>query len=265
MIFYKNKYGCSISEIWYNRNIIPSKKTDILFFKFVDKILDKAWFIENLFTLEINLSQSEDTIFSFIRKNTKYEIKRALTKDNIKCETFLFFDKKDLNKVNQYLDFYNKFADSKNRSHLSFSDVEQFYNTDTLCIRQATTEDNSEILCMHAYLLADGRSRLLQSSSHFRDFDNPDFRNLNARANRLLHWDDIQYFKNLGISCYDFGGWYGGTELKEQILINQFKESFGGIKKQEYSYIIPVTIKGYFYILIRFFLKKTLNLFHKHV
>jgi lipid II:glycine glycyltransferase (peptidoglycan interpeptide bridge formation enzyme) len=110
---------------------------------------------------------------------------------------------------------------------------------------------------MHAYVISDNTARLHQSCSLFRNSDNSEYRNLVARANRYLHWDDIVYFKKLGLLWYDLGGWYGGNENKEQLAINVFKESFGGLLKEEYSYFIPWTIKG----KISIFFHSILNVF----
>jgi lipid II:glycine glycyltransferase (peptidoglycan interpeptide bridge formation enzyme) len=102
---------------------------------------------------------------------------------------------------------------------------------------------------MHAYVVSDNTARLYQSSSLFRNSQSGDYKNLVARANRLLHWEDMLYFKRLdGIRWYDFGGWYGGAassqSYREQLLIDQFKESFGGENKREYSFIEPASFLG---------------------
>jgi len=96
--------------------------------------------------------------------------------------------------------------------------------------------------------VSDNTARLHQSSSLFRAACDKETRSMIGRSNRLLHWEDILYFKDAGLRWYDFGGWYGGPETTgtyaEQLLINQFKESFGGEKKREYSFIVPVSLKG---------------------
>ena len=251
MVYYRNKYKCKLAEIWYNNTEIPFEKSDIIKYKFVEEIIKNAISIESLFTIHIDLIKPEDLLFSQFKKNTRYEINRAMNKDNIICETYLASTEKNDDKINLYMEYYNKFADSKNRYHLSFTDIEQFYNTNTLCIRRAISADYSKIFSMHAYIIADNKSRLLQSSSNFREFENIEIQKLYARANRFLHWTDMLYFKNLGLSIYDLGGWYGGNILKEQILINKFKESFGGEKIKEFTFFVPVTTKGKFFIFFR--------------
>jgi lipid II:glycine glycyltransferase (peptidoglycan interpeptide bridge formation enzyme) len=101
---------------------------------------------------------------------------------------------------------------------------------------------------MHAYVVSDSTARLHQSSSLFRVREDNEYKNLVGRANRLLHWEDMLYFKRKDVRWYDFGGWYGGEatsqSYREQLLIDQFKESFGGEKKREYSFIEPASFWG---------------------
>jgi lipid II:glycine glycyltransferase (peptidoglycan interpeptide bridge formation enzyme) len=251
MIYYRRKNLTRIAEIWYNISEKPQKEVDIIRYKFVTKETPKAASFEQLYTILIDLSKSDEELLSLIRKNTRYEINRAREKDNIKCVTFFEEKEKNEEKISKYMDFYNAFAVSKNRSSITFSDLKQFYDNETICVRYAAKEENeTEILTMHAYIISDNTARLHQSSSLFRTSGDSEYKNLVARANRLLHWDDILYFKNKGLALYDLGGWYGGQTLKEQLLINQFKESFGGEKKREYSYIVPVSIRGIIAILV---------------
>jgi hypothetical protein len=250
MIYYRRKNLTRIAEIWYNISEKPQREVDIIRYKFVAEETLKAAAFEELYTILIDLSKNDKELLSLLRKNTRYEINRAREKDNIKCVTFFEKNENDREKISKYMDFYNVFALSKNRSSIKFSDLKQFYDNRTICIRYAAKEDDeSEILTMHAYIVSDNTARLHQSSSLFRNSGDSEYKNLVARANRLLHWDDILYFKNIGLAVYDLGGWYGGQTLKEQLLINQFKESFGGEKKREYSYIVPASTRGKIAIL----------------
>ncbi|MDR2409866.1 MAG: hypothetical protein LBE13_17395 [Bacteroidales bacterium] len=230
----------------------------------MSKKANKAASLEELYTLLIDLTKSDKELLSQVRKNTRYEINRAKEKDNIKCLTFFEKNEKNKEKIFRYMDFYNTFAMSKNRSPIKFPDLEQFYDSETICIRYASKDDDeAEILTMHAYIISDNTARLHQSSSLFRTREDSEYRNLVARSNRLLHWDDILYFKNKGLGFYDLGGWYGGQILKEQLLINQFKESFGGERKQEYTYIVPVSIQGEMAVRFYAMFKHLKNIFKK--
>lgn len=236
-----------MAEIWYNYAEQPIREIDVLRYKYVMERNEKAASFEELWTLLLDLEKPEDELFSRIRKNTRYEINRAKNRDNIAHTTLLEKGEKNEEKINRYIDFFNNFANSKNRSYINLSDIEQFYNNGTLCVRFAAI--GNEPLTMHAYVVSDNTARLYQSSSLFRNSHDNEYKNMVGRANRFLHWEDTLYFKRMeGIHWYDFGGWYGGAatsqSYSEQLLIDQFKESFGGEKKREYSFIEPASFFG---------------------
>jgi lipid II:glycine glycyltransferase (peptidoglycan interpeptide bridge formation enzyme) len=244
MIYYRTKNCIRIAEVWYNPFEKREKKCDVLKFKFVPEKQEGAELVEELFTLVLDLKSETETLFAHIKKNTRYEINRARERDNVQCGTFFDLKEKDRGKIERYIDYFNGFSRQKNRSPISFSDLKQFYDQGTLCIRHVTGRESSEVFTQHAYVVTDNRARLFQSSSHFRGSDDPEAKKLSARANRCLHWDDVVYFKNMGLGHYDFGGWYGGEEDREKLAINVFKEAFGGGKQREYSYMVPVTPMG---------------------
>jgi hypothetical protein len=94
------------------------------------------------------------------------------------------------------------------------------------------------------------------SASHFRGYTDKEYKRLIGRANRLLHWDSMIYFKNEGLSTYSLGAWSDDKTNKEQQNINSFKESFGSIIAPQYLYYIPHTILGHVYIALGRFLSK---------
>ena len=256
MIYYRKKSGLSIADVWYDAAAVPSTKCDILRFHYIDVLPHKCESKENLFTILIDLSKSEDEIFSGLDKTTKYQAMRAKERDNVTTETFLALGEQQNDKLMQYISFFNDFASSKGRGLISLPDLEEFYKEGTLCIRAIRENETGNILAMHCNVVSDGRARLHQSASHFRGSDDSSFRNLIGRANRYLHWDDILYFRHEGAAFYDFGGWYGGDSDKEKIAINAFKEAFGGEKISEYSCMVPVTMIGHLSCIARKILRK---------
>jgi hypothetical protein len=256
MIYYRKKKIIKIAEIWYNSQEKPEQKHDVFKYKFVDQKHKNAVFVEERYTILIDLKEPEGILFANIGKNTRYKINRARERDGVLCNTFLEVNERNEKKMAQYIHYFNEFSSTKDRSSINYSDIEQFYNSGTLCIRYASDADKSNIYAMHAYVISDGCARLHQSSSHFRKSVDSEFRNLIGRANRLLHWDDILCFKNMDLHYYDFGGWYGGQTDSEKLTINQFKESFGGEKQREYTYLIPVTPLGKAAIFLQKITKK---------
>jgi lipid II:glycine glycyltransferase (peptidoglycan interpeptide bridge formation enzyme) len=243
MIYYRKKNGINISEIWYNLNEKPEEKTDIIRYKYVPDLLKHAFSIEEKFTLIFDLSKSEEELFSPIHKTTKYQINRAKERDGITCSTFFEQGEKNKEKLLEYIDFFNTFAETKSRTACTPGEFEPFLQNSVLCVRAA--EKDSQILVMHSYIVSDGKARMHQSASHFRSSNDTEWRNIVGRANRLLHWDDMLYFKSGGTAYYDFGGIYLGTEQNEKSLIAKFKSAFGGERLHEYLYIVPVSFLGW--------------------
>jgi lipid II:glycine glycyltransferase (peptidoglycan interpeptide bridge formation enzyme) len=258
MIYYRKRSALSIAEVWYDVSQFPQGKADVIKYKFVQKAVNKTARVEELYTLLIDLNEEEDVLFSRIGKNTCYKINRARKRDNIECLTFFGQGEKERGKIDQYIGYFNQFTAAKKRTPIAFSDLEQFYDKSTLCIRAACGGgDKSAIYAMHAYIISDNRARLHQSSSHYRNSEDSEWRNRIGRANRFLHWDDMLYFKTMGLEYYDFGGWYGGNTDKEKLAINGFKEAFGGTKEREYSYTVPVSPLGSIAVFAQGILKKT--------
>jgi len=251
MKYFKKKGMIRVVEMWYEDNQSIDSTCDVIRYKFIPKIPRKAHSIEELYTLIIDLSSDPETLLNDVAKNTKYEIKRARERDNLTIQNLLSAGEKNDAALNEYIEFFNGFADLKKRNAITVGELAQFYNSGNLEIRSIIDLETSEPVSMHAYIISDGRARLLQSSSHFRGSNDPEYRKKTGRANRLLHWEDILYYKKIGLAYYDFGGWYCGSDDLEKLSINQFKEAFGGQKLREFSCIVPVTSLGTLSIAIR--------------
>jgi hypothetical protein len=205
---------------------------------------EKRGFSEEFYTLFISLREKEEIIFSRFEKNTKYEITRAGQRDNITISTL--DEKKDRH---LFYDFYNKFALSKNLQPLGTEEIDLLIDNDMFTIRTASF--NNEYIVFHSYVTANDRVRLMQSASLFRESNTNSYRNMVGRANRLLHWEDIRYFKSQGYSIYDLGGISINIADKEKQAINKFKECFGAVQVKEYKSFIPLTPKGFLCLFLK--------------
>jgi hypothetical protein len=97
---------------------------------------------------------------------------------------------------------------------------------------------DGEALCGHA-LLCDreiGRARLLLSGS--KRLDDPKMGRLCGGVNRLLHWEEMRFYKNDGFRVYDMGGVIH-SDLANGIT--RFKMSFGGELRIEHTYLCAGT------------------------
>jgi len=175
-----------------------------------------------------NLSSAE--ILNNFDKKTAYEVRRSLSDE---IEIGVESD------IENFISYYNQFATTKSLAPLS-SHFKSYHNN--LLVTKATY--NGSVLVMHAYLIdkLKQRTRLLYSASHYRLEIDTKIKAIVGRANRLLHYQDICLFKDLGIEEYDLGGYALGTEDQSLIRINQFKDGFGGQLVQEYDYS-PVSLQ----------------------
>ena len=188
-------------------------------------------------TRHIDLTQDVARLFSGLGKSTKNQVNRAEKHDALGCTAAAQPSDDD---ILRFRDFYNVFARAKGTTLCRRYQVE----TMKLLARQnglaisRVTDSLGQALCYHVYVTDGTRAMLLYSGSHFRSIQDQDERKRLARANRLLHWKDILYFKQSGFAIYDFGG------LTDDPGIAEFKRSFGGRDVAEYTGYVPVTWKG---------------------
>lgn len=177
----------------------------------------------NSWTVELDLTQDEETIFSKFRTTNKQEIKKS-EQDGVVCE----FD----GDTETFVEFYNDFAKAKNISLTSKRRIDEMKGHFFISFAKL----GEDILTAHSYLVDKevGIARLYHSASKRLD-ENFD-RKIIGRANKLLTWKDILYFKKTGLKTFDFGGIAEGTTDKSLAGINEFKLSFGGEKTECINY-----------------------------
>lgn len=253
---FKVKYKKSfvnIEAVWFANEKINDKDVDIIYYH---QILDKNKFLSDnidIFnTLCIDLKNTEDEIFSGFNKDVKYEIRRAI-KDNTEIKIFDSEDlKNNIELVQKIENFYNSFLKSKNlKGRFNRILIDKYIENNNATV--SIVEKNNEMLVLHLYINDKNIARLLYSASLYRLDIDKSLKSFTGRANRLLHWEDIRYFKEKGLSVYDWGGIGDSQELKG---INKFKEGFNGKEKIFYNMIQPITLKGKGIMLVKDFIDK---------
>lgn len=191
-------------------------------------------------TLVNNLNISQEELFSNISKGCRYEIKRG-ERENIQTDVFdSDYLKSNINELNDFIVYYNKFAENKGLIQLKINQMMRFLENNVLEISLA--KYNDEILVYHAYIKDNSRVRLLCSASMFRLRD--DTKSLIGWANRLLHWKDMLHYKENNFSIYDWGGIAIDDPSGKMAGINKFKLEFGGNEEEAYDFIIANTYKA---------------------
>jgi len=242
--FIQNKRNYSIERFVFTKRIneIYSKSTIINIWNTYEQCFKNIFSItyENN-TLLSNLEKSEDEILACILSKTyKYEIKRAM-KESIVIDFFessFISDNKncltDLHKV-----YINSCIIGNHPEIINNFDFEKL----ECCIKQNAVTisvayfGNGKVF--HIYLHDLTTALLLHSVSDFRN-EGID-RNLAGRANKLLHYKSMLFFKKKGITTYDWGGI---RNYEHPNGIDEFKISFGGKPTKTYNIFIGNTLWG---------------------
>ncbi len=216
----KKQFAITITEHWFDykpamsdlflpvayRSLRASDKT----FRFGKKKLTKS--------AVLFLDKTVEQIHADFFTSVKRDIKKA-TAEGVTCVMN--------NDAATFIKFYNEFAKSKGVAPLYRERTNEFNKKEWKCSYAIL---NGEILAAHSYFedRETGIVRSMQSGSlRFDEQINP--RQI-AQANKLLHYFDIQYFKEQGLREYDFGGWDGIPGLLE------FKQSFGANPIDTFNY-----------------------------
>ncbi len=198
-------------------------------------------------TLVNSLVESNTNIFSRFLPNYRNEIRKS-EKEGVIIEF--------TNDFEWYLNYHNEFSISKGLPTLRKELLDAYQ--DDLVVSLAKYGDI--ILCAHVHQIYPdlGVVRLLFSSSYrFKVAGNSQ---LVGRANKWLHWKDMQNFKEMGLAFYDFGGYSGSVLDPNKIGIDKFKKGFGGAEVDSFEYI---SVFYYFFSIVYYFMRRAVNVIVK--
>jgi len=196
-------------------------------------------------TLIIDLARPTEQLLAAMNEATRYDIRRAQSKDGFVFASPAHPDEPMLADFHAH---YSEFAREKKLPPVTRGYLDAAVRSKT--VRLSSMSKDGQVLVWHSYLVVGSRARLWHSASVFRGLESAQ-RSMVARANRLLHWLDMQHFKNAGAALYDFGGWYAGQTDTALLGINKFKEGFGGEVREEFNGVSTPTLLGRLYMLAR--------------
>lgn len=240
------KYGLKINAIWFcddKQKALENSNADLIFFHGTDKNIIKNCIVNSQYTLTTNLKDAAEDIFKQINKGFRYEINRS-RKENIKC---MVYNSKDLvsnpSVMQSFKNDYSNFVKLKRISNAYNENAMKVYieNGNVLLTKAFQGE---EIYAQHVYVCDNKNVRLLYSVSNFR-IERLD-RNLIGRANKYLHWYDIQYFKDNQFRLLDWGGI---SDIDKPNGVDLFKIGFGGKNNSYYNIIAAKSLFGRLAIL----------------
>ncbi|MGZ4962772.1 MAG: hypothetical protein ACXWC8_09480 [Limisphaerales bacterium] len=193
---------------------------------------------EAFVTSVVDLRKEEREILAGFKKSTAYDVRRAKDKDRVVVEVV---DSPTEDQMDQFSQFFDIFAVAKGIGRVNRRKLSVLAAARALTLSMASVDDAPcGWLAAHAYIVANGRARLLYSASRLKTKKNEE-RAVIARGNKFMHWWMLVHFKSRGVALYDFGGISKREELRG---IDEFKESFGGKEVVEYNCTKGVTLKG---------------------
>jgi hypothetical protein len=224
MLTYQKKISfLKVRENWFTYSFKLSDLFSLnIFFHVKNRNGRKIWGIPNVtHTVELSLEGDLETITTNFSNTIKRDLKKT-EKDDIECS--FTFD------AERFVPFFNEFASIKKIPLTSKRRLDEM--KDNLEMSFATL--NGEILAAHTYLVDKelGIARLGNSAS--KRFDENYDNYLVGRANKLLTYKNIIYYKEKGYKVLDFGGYNTTDESLKGI--NDFKLSFGGKVIPCYNY-----------------------------
>ena len=240
----RRKWGLSIGEVWFDE--APVKASCDVLWHWQSPEKPGKGPCETKRTLKVDLSLPSEAILNAYTKETRYEIRRADTKDGL---SYTLLPEPREPEIARFTAFYEVFARQKGLIIPSWNRTRSYASAGELALSLASQGERP--LVWHAYYHGRTTARLLHSASLYRTEESSALRSLTGRGNRWLHWRDMMAFRERGLRFYDFGGWYAGQSDQDRLRINKFKEEFGAVVAVEYNYVEALTFKGGLALLLR--------------
>ncbi|MBV8295512.1 MAG: GNAT family N-acetyltransferase [Acidimicrobiia bacterium] len=230
------RFGIAVGELWFEQEP-DGTAVDIIRHRGRLTPPDVGEWVP-LPTLHADLTAPSDQLLSDVKKNVRYEIRRAEA-DGVGVH---HVPAPSTAQTVEFADFYDAFAADKCQPLAPRALLERCRGSGMLTL--SWVEHEGTTLGWHAHVRSGRWVRLLLSGSHFRLQGDPSLRAMIGRANRHLHWKDFAFFQANGVETYDWGGIYTGTEDPEQLRIADFKRGFGGHLAHTYECLYPVSTLG---------------------
>jgi len=242
MIYLRGR-GAVYGEVWFAEQPARDCGADIVQYRFHGAPAAGAR-ATTLLSMVTDLSPEEEAIAGGFGKDCRYKIRRAETKDGLRLE----FSAEPERRLGEFADFFDAFAKQKDHSRCDRHWLAAACEAGQLALSVAYRGE--EALVWHAHVLCMTPAGLQYTASHFRGQDS-DFRALVGRANRWLHWKDMQKLRSMGFTRYDWGGLFADESTPERAGINRFKRDFGGEEIRVYECAVPASLRGRVYLPLR--------------
>ena len=235
-----NRMSVRIADLYFDESMPPDPdlKPDIVRFNQSPRPITGAK-CAAVSTIVVDLTAPEDELHSNLKSHTRWKIRRA-QKDELIYE---FSSDGNPQAAHRFADHLDRCTDLKDLNRVSRTRIAILCRQNLFDV-SFVRDSSGEILCASSYLRTSSRVRGLWAGAIYRSTTDPTRRTIIGRANRMMYWRDMLRFKAAGITTFDFGGYYVGSEDVEKLRINGFKEEFGGRVIQEFNCEKVLTIKG---------------------
>ncbi len=228
MIIYQSRF-LRRAEVWFGETP-PAARVDWMVFRQRPEPLPVGrW--RPFYTWAVELDKAPAELLAGMDGFTAADIRKALTKDRVLCRRL---DARDPRDLAAFCDFYDAFAARKQlvRAHRRW--LRQTADAGRLDL-WASENPAGRRLGYHLYYADPRRFRSLHSPSVDTSAMSKEERRAAGRANRLLIWSGMLACREQGVSVFDLGGWYNGSQNRALLGINKFKEGFGGRRLREFE------------------------------
>jgi hypothetical protein len=234
------RHGIEVAEVYFEDDLrAPLPPVDLLrVLAVLEPTAVGSW--RRRHTLSIDLTRPEDILLGRMGKSTRYKVRRAMARDGLSAETF---ESPTPDVRRAFADYFDEFAPSKALRRIYRPRLDVMAQSGMLVLSRVTRGEQRP-LTWHAYAACSSRALLMYSASLFRDYADSADRNTIGRANRYLHWHDMQWFKHAGYAGYDLGGIDPGERDPVTRRINEFKQGFGGRMQPTHTCTTALTGKG---------------------
>ncbi|MCQ4346605.1 aminoacyltransferase [Pseudomonas stutzeri] len=196
----------------------------------------------------IDLRASEETLYRNISRRTRADIRKAAEQDRLNyCE----IDNPSNEQLDKFSELFDAFAKEKNLPPCNMEKLLAIRDHRAL-VMTYVEDAGRRILCagisildkehMQLYGLYGATSRLSRATREEID--------LTARANKYLHWKEIQSAKRRGLNWYNFGG---EVTRKGDRGVNDFKRRFGTVNRTDRRTYIPNSLLGRVCVILLYY------------
>lgn len=238
MFVYRSRF-LTRGEVWFEDQPGDLPVDWILYRNRSRPVADARWRYFHNFLLD--LSKSDAELAAALEPRTAHKIKTAEQKDRVDCDWVTVMDERQLDLVEQ---LWNPRLEAQRRwGMLNRPWMRPMIAAAALELAFAR-DCEGKLLAVAAFLRSRRRLQQLLIVSPPRANVGAVGRAQTNRACTYLIWRTAMRAKEQGLFCFDFGGWYPGTEDIQYLGANVFKKGFGGEVVREYECEKILTLKA---------------------